>query len=224
MLIRELTLDSILPRLMAAILAGGLIGLERGMKNRPAGMRTYMLVSIGACLVVMTNQYIYQITGIGDPARMGAQVVNGIGFLGGGTIIATRSNQIKGLTTAAGLWASAGAGLAFGLGFYECGLLASLGILIILKVLQRWDSRILKNARSCQIYFELEQSLTLEALLRELRPLGLSLSNVQTDSDKTSDKGFKSYVALLRFENQENCENIHHVLGRLDGVRCVEKI
>lgn len=104
---REVTQLSIIIRVFAAITVGGLIGLERGAKNRPAGLRTYMLVCVGACLIMLTNQYIYQVTGAGDPMRLGAQVVSGIGFLGAGTIIVTKHNQIKGLTTAAGLWASA---------------------------------------------------------------------------------------------------------------------
>ena len=114
MAFREITYESVVIRILASIIVGGLIGLERGMKNRPAGLRTYMLVCIGACLIMLTNQYIYQFTGAGDPMRLGAQVVSGIGFLGAGTIVVTRHNQIKGLTTAAGLWASAGVGLALG--------------------------------------------------------------------------------------------------------------
>ena len=83
-----------------AIVLGGMIGMERGLKNRPAGLRTYMLVCLGACIVMLTNQYVYEAFGVGDPVRMGAQVVSGIGFLGAGTIIVTARNQIKGLTTA----------------------------------------------------------------------------------------------------------------------------
>ena len=116
--LRELTLLSVFVRILTAIVLGGAIGLERGMKNRPAGLRTYMLVCIGACMVMITNQYAVQVFGVGDPVRMAAQVVSGIGFLGAGTIIVTSRNQIKGLTTAAGLWASACVGLAVGIGFY----------------------------------------------------------------------------------------------------------
>ena len=101
--IRELTLTSIAVRILLAIVLGGVIGLERGMKNRAAGLRTYMLVCMGACIVMITNLYIYQAYDTGDPVRMGAQVVSGIGFLGAGSIIVTARNQIKGLTTAAGL-------------------------------------------------------------------------------------------------------------------------
>ena len=97
---RELTLASIVLRILLAVFLGGVIGLERGMKNRAAGLRTYMLVCMGSCIVMVTNQYIYQAYGTGDPVRMGAQVVSGIGFLGAGSIIVTARNQIRGLTTA----------------------------------------------------------------------------------------------------------------------------
>ena len=107
MQLREVTLLAVVLRIFLSVLIGGLIGLERGLKNRPAGLRTYMVVCLGACLVMLTNQYVCQVFGTGDPVRMGAQVVSGIGFLGAGTIIVTKRNQIKGLTTAAGLWASA---------------------------------------------------------------------------------------------------------------------
>ena len=123
-MIRPVTFAAVVCRILAALLIGGILGMERGMKNRPAGLRTYMLVCVGSCLIMMTNQYIYQLTGVGDPVRLGAQVVSGIGFLGAGTIVVTRRSHIRGLTTAAGLWAAAGVGLALGIGFYEAALVA----------------------------------------------------------------------------------------------------
>ena len=112
MAVREVTYISILIRILAAFALGGIIGMERGMTNRPAGLRTSVLVGGGSCLIMLTNQYIYQVFDTGDPVRMGAQVVSGIGFLGAGTIVVTKRNQIRGLTTAAGLWAAAAVGLA----------------------------------------------------------------------------------------------------------------
>ena len=103
-------------KMALALICGGVLGIERGRKKRPAGFRTYMLVCLGATLVMMTNEHICHAYGTGDMARMGAQVVNGIGFLGAGTIITTGHNRVKGLTTAAGLWAAACIGLAIGSG------------------------------------------------------------------------------------------------------------
>ena len=138
MTLREVTYLAVVLRIFAAVIIGGILGLERGMKNRPAGLRTYMLVCVGACVIMLTNQYIYQVFGSGDPVRMGAQVVSGIGFLGAGTIIVTRRNQIKGLTTAAGLWSAAGVGLALGVGFYEAAIVGTFAVFFVMTSCRRW--------------------------------------------------------------------------------------
>ena len=153
--VRELTLLSVLLRVLTAVVLGGAIGLERGMKNRPAGLRTYMLVCIGACIVMITNQYAVQVFGVGDPVRMAAQVVSGIGFLGAGTIIVTSRSRIKGLTTAAGLWASACVGLAVGIGLYEVALIGAVSIFAILPLLHIWDNFMRRNTRALELYVEL---------------------------------------------------------------------
>ena len=124
-MLREINIVSIIVRLMLATLVGGVLGLERERKNRPAGFRTYMLVCLGAALVMMTNQYVFQVYEMSDPVRLGAQVISGIGFLGAGTIIVTGQNKIKGITTAAGLWAAACCGLAIGIGFYELAIVST---------------------------------------------------------------------------------------------------
>ena len=116
----EVTREAVLIRVLASILIGGLIGLDRTMKNRPAGLRTYMMVCAGSCLIMMTNQYIYQYTGAGDPMRLGAQVVSGIGFLGAGVIIKDNKNsKVRGLTTAATLWCDASIGVLCAGGFLK---------------------------------------------------------------------------------------------------------
>ena len=118
--LRDINMVSIILRLSLAMIFGGIIGFDRGKKKRPAGFRTHILVCIGSALAMITNQYIVQVMGMGgDPTRLGAQVISGIGFLGAGTILVTGRQQVKGLTTAAGLWASACMGLALGIGFYE---------------------------------------------------------------------------------------------------------
>lgn len=112
-------------RLAFSLIAGTLIGLDRSMKRRGAGIKTHVLVCLGSALVMMTGQFIQlNYEGTIDVARMGAQVISGVGFLGVGTIIVTGHNQVKGLTTAAGLWACACIGLAIGIGFVDGALLA----------------------------------------------------------------------------------------------------
>ena len=110
---------SALIRMIFATICGGVIGLERGMKGRPAGLKTFSIVCVGATLVMVTNEYIsIKVGGTGDAARMAAQVISGIGFLGACTIMVTGANQVKGLTTAAALWVNAAVGIAIGAGFY----------------------------------------------------------------------------------------------------------
>ena len=187
--LREVTYLAVALRIIVAIIVGGIIGMERGMKNRPAGLRTYMLVCVGACLIMVTNQYIYQVYGVGDPVRLGAQVVSGIGFLGAGTIIVTRRNQIKGLTTAAGLWAAAAVGLALGIGFYEAAIFGGLAIFTVLTGLQSMDNKMHRKTRRMEIYVELDISLTLGDFLRQVREQDIEISDVQRESGIDKETG-----------------------------------
>ena len=224
MTFREITYESIVVRIMAAIIVGGLIGLERGMKNRPAGLRTYMLVCVGACLIMLTNQYIYQFTGAGDPMRLGAQVVSGIGFLGAGTIVVTRPNQIKGLTTAAGLWASAGVGLALGIGFYEAALTASVGIYIILSILQRWEHRVHKKVRLLDVYIEITNTMPLNKFAHALRAMNLQIEGIQLEPDSTVGNETRAFVVTLKSPKREDHLKLLEEIKLVPGIVYVETL
>ena len=158
--LREVTYLAVLLRIVVAAVLGGLMGLERGLKNRAAGLRTYMLVCVGACLIMLTNQFIYQTYSVGDPVRMGAQVISGIGFLGAGTIIVTRRSQVKGLTTAAGLWTAAGVGLALGIGFYEGAIIGFITVLGVMTLMQFMDNKMRNSTKSFEFYVELDSKTT----------------------------------------------------------------
>ena len=224
MTFREITYESIVVRILSAIIVGGLIGLERGMKNRPAGLRTYMLVCIGSCLIMLTNQYIYQYTGAGDPMRLGAQVVSGIGFLGAGTIVVTKHNQIKGLTTAAGLWASAGVGLAWGIGFYEAALTATIGIYTILTILQRWEHRVHKKNRVLEIYVELLNSVPLSELIQKLRDLDLNLEGIQFEPDGSPENSARGIVVSLKSKKKQDHFVLKDNIRKIEGVVYMEML
>ena len=134
-------------RLGAATILGGLIGFERELHGKVAGFRTHSLVSLGSALMMIVSLHIFEVyRGVieVDPARIAAQVVAGIGFLGAGTIIRSRTG-VKGLTTAAGLWTASGIGLASGLGYFRAAVIATLITLIVLVVFS-WVGRRL-NAR-----------------------------------------------------------------------------
>lgn len=219
--LREVTYLAVALRIVAAVIIGGLIGLERGLKNRPAGLRTYMVVCVGACLVMLTNHYIYQVFGAGDPVRMGAQVVSGIGFLGAGTIIVTHRSQIKGLTTAAGLWASAGVGLALGVGFYEAAIAGGLAIFVVMTLLQKMDNSMHRKSKVVEAYIEVEGNLHLGNLMEILRELGLEVRDIQRDFEEEEKR---AYIASLKATDRRSHVEIMEQLRGIKGVSYAEEL
>lgn len=211
-------------RILCAVFLGGLLGLDRGLKNRPAGMRTYMLVCVGSCLIMLTNQFIYQSAGTGDPVRMGAQVVSGIGFLGAGTIIVTRRSQIKGLTTAAGLWAAAGVGLALGVGFYFGAALGGAAIFGVMTLLHRMDNKLQSNARTIEVYVEMSQDFSVGDFLRELRTRNLELHELQREHDAPREQGVRAYLATLRAQRRTSHIELLEDLTKIPGILFIEEL
>ncbi|MBR5897686.1 MAG: MgtC/SapB family protein [Lachnospiraceae bacterium] len=218
---REVTYLAIFLRITVAVILGGILGLERGLKNRPAGLRTYMLVCVGSCLIMLTNQYIFQTYQVGDPVRMGAQVVSGIGFLGAGTIVVTRRNQIKGLTTAAGLWAAAAVGLAIGVGLYEAGILSGLVIFLVLSLVHRWDSQMRKTSKVMEIYVELSK-INLGDFMRKIREMELEIDDVRTERDGAFEEGKHAYILVLKSKHKIDHEKLYTNIREIDGVSYVE--
>lgn len=142
---------SMASRLILACLLGGVIGFEREHVHRPAGLRTHILVCVGAALVMITSEFIYKNYSSSvnvDPARLGAQVISGIGFLGAGTII-KEGISVKGLTTAASLWAVSCVGIAIGIGFYSGAVIATIIIFFTLVVIKKSQGKMssLRNIR-----------------------------------------------------------------------------
>lgn len=185
-------------KMTLALICGGVIGIERGRKRRPAGFRTYMLVSLGATLVMMTNEYICQIYGTGDMARMGAQVISGIGFLGAGTIITTGHNRVKGLTTAAGLWASACIGLAIGSGYYEGAVIGTFMIVVIMVVLHTFDRRLMTNAKILQLYVEYKKLSAIRRLYVFARDHQIIIDDVEFESFDTVKPSRSAAIIAVR--------------------------
>ena len=221
--LREVTYLAVALRIFAAVIVGGILGLERGMKNRPAGLRTYMLVCVGSCVIMLTNQYIYQVFGAGDPVRMGAQVVSGIGFLGAGTIIVTRRNQIKGLTTAAGLWSAAGVGLALGVGFYEAAIVGTVAVFAVITLLQRMDNKLHRRSRQLEAYIELS-SISLGDFLRTTRSAGIELSDVQREFGDEESESVRAYIATLKGKKRLNHAELMEKVLTIDGVEFAEEL
>lgn len=222
--LRLVTPLAVAVRIFAAVIVGGLLGLERGMKNRPAGMRTYMLVCVGSCIIMLTNQYVVQILG-GEPTRLAAQVVSGIGFLGAGTIIVTRRNQIKGLTTAAGLWSSAGVGIALGIGFYEAALVGGLAIFCVMTLLQKMDNRVHRKTKTVEVYVEINKDLSLGQLLQNIRERDLEVQDVQRESGlETDEAGNRAYIATVKAQKRSQHIEIVEEVRAIEGVVYVEEL
>lgn len=221
--LREVTYLAVALRIFAAVLIGGILGLERGMKNRPAGLRTYMLVCVGACVIMLTNQFIFQSAGTGDPVRMGAQVVSGIGFLGAGTIIVTRRNQIKGLTTAAGLWSAAGVGLALGIGFYEAAIAGTLAVFVVMTLLQKLDNKLHRRSKQLEAYIELS-SISLGDFLRTMREENVEVSDVQREYGEEESDGVRAYIATLKGKKRLSHTELMEKILAIPGVKFVEEL
>lgn len=176
---RDLNLLSVCVRIALAMLFGGTIGFERGLRQRAAGLRTHMLLCVGAASTMLVSQYIYASYGVGDPSRLSAQVLSGIGFLGAGTIIVTRRNQIKGLTTATTLWVTACMGLAVGSGFLECAVVMYLAVLIILLAVNLLDNKYLKVETSTSMYLEVKREAGLGDAIQFIHELGWSIREIK---------------------------------------------
>lgn len=234
--LRELNMCSVMLRLTLAMFFGGLIGLERGRKRRPAGFRTYMLVCLGAALTMLLSQYEYHMINtawsalaeeIGvrtDVARFGAQVINGIGFLGAGTIIVTGRQEVKGLTTAAGLWASACMGLAIGAGFYECVVLAFLLIFLSIRFLPYLENFIIENARNMNIYVEFKSLDDVGTIIGRIKAQGGQIYEVDIDHGREEKSRNPSAVFSIRLQGNLAHTQVLAAISDLESVRTIDEI
>ncbi|MDP8233202.1 MAG: MgtC/SapB family protein [Candidatus Saelkia tenebricola] len=208
----------ILYKLVLVSVLSGLIGLERETHGRAAGFRTHILVGIGSCLIMLTSVYMYSVYGnSADPSRIAAQVVSGIGFLGAGTIIRFRAS-IRGLTTAASLWAVAGIGLAIGVGLYLPAIFTTIIILIVLFLLAGIEKKLLRKS----LYKTLQVETTGEIhLLEKIRSI-LSEYNVEIKDFEVSlkDKEHITYIIELKLRLlDKHMPNISEDIARINGIK-----
>lgn len=233
--LRELNLPSMLLRIFLAMFMGGLIGFDRELKGRPAGFRTYMLVALGASLTVILSQYLDlmlstqwadSLETVGrrtDVVRLGARVISGIGFIGTGTIMVTSRHEVKGLTTASCLWASACMGLAIGAGFYECVLIGFVTILLSIRILPGLERWILSKARNMNLYLELDSMEHLGAVLNRMKAEGLELYDVEIEKSANGSGTLCGTFSVRLHQRQQHLELLAR-LSALDGVLAVEEV
>ncbi|MCI9332660.1 MAG: MgtC/SapB family protein [Oscillibacter sp.] len=223
--LRDVTIWSVALRMTLAVFCGGVIGIEREYKRRPAGFRTHILICLGAAMTTLTSQYLYLVLGqYTDMARLGAQVVAGIGFIGAGTIIVTRRQRVKGLTTAAGLWAAAIIGLTLGGGFYEGGLFATLLILVAELFFSRVEYRMLKNAPEVNLYVEYSDNRTMDVLLQEFREHGLKILNMGIIHSKSNEQHNACAIFTLRLHKGLDVEQLQQEIQATAGVAAVREL
>ncbi len=177
--LREFNIWTALIRLVLAFILAGIVGFEREKKGHAAGLRTHILVCMGAALTTLTGIFCADMLGFSsDPMRIGAQVVSGIGFIGAGTIMVTRGTHVRGLTTAAGLWSTAAIGLALGAGFYEGAVICTLLISIVISRLKGLDRILNKHKKYMEIYIEVNGTKNVNTVLDEVKKAGVDTSEV----------------------------------------------
>lgn len=221
--LRDLTPLSMLLRLLIACVCGGVVGYSRGKYHRPAGIRTHVLVCLGAASTVLMSQFCIETLGIGvDALRVPAQVVSGIGFLGAGSIMKNR-NHVTGLTTAAGLWATAGMGLCAGAGYLECAVIICLIIYLTLVPLYKLDAMHVKTAHALTVYMELAPNLRLSKLMKSLQGIGMQLNSIEPFGSSGEDYcGYRLEVEMTRHDLAT--EKAMKQLEMLDEVQFVQHL
>lgn len=215
--LREINTATILFRMILAMLCGGLIGLERSVKNRPAGFRTHILIIVGAATASLTGHYIYLMMSLPtDMTRLGAQVLSGLGFIGAGTIIVTGNKTVKGLTTAAGLWATGVVGLSIGAGFYEGAIAGTAAILFCEYVMSKVKVRRYKTFQCVINYLQKD---TLDQILRYCKDRHFNIKGLQIESeaDDTGEKVYSAFVSLRPYKEIDHEEFLQKVES-YDGV------
>ena len=220
----EVNMISTALRLILAVIIGGIIGLDRGANRHPAGFRTHILVCVGATLAMLTNEYICQIYGTGDPARLGAQVITGVGFLGVGTILITGRHKIKGLTTAAGLWASACLGLALGIGFYSGALIAAVVIFISLALLPKIENHFYQNSKAIDLYIEIDSIEHFRHFIREIRSIDAAFYETHLSPDSpVTPGGIAFYLSMILPKGMSHQQAVEQ-FSMYEGVCLLEEI
>ena len=168
--IEAFSLESLTLRMIIAVFLGGMIGLARAKQGQAAGLKTHVLVSLGASLSAIIGLYTSEVLGYNnDPLRIGAQVVSGIGFLGVGTILVVGKSHIKGLTTAAGLWTTACIGLACGVGFVMIALISCLIVLITMTLVNKIEITKSLNHNNEYFFLELNDPSKVNEFIEEIK-------------------------------------------------------
>ncbi len=222
--LRGANIFALTAKLILAVLFGGIIGIERGRKRRPAGYRTHIIVCMGATLAMCISRYIFETLNINiDISRMGAQVVNGIGFLGAGTIIVTGQPKVTGLTTAAGLWACACMGLCIGAGFYECALIACLMIWLTISYFTGIEKHLIATSQNMNISVVVADTSVLPFMFQIIKDMDIKIY----DSEITNMKNLKNeppnVLIEMKMPKRRRHSDVIATIASIDGIISIEE-
>lgn len=220
----KLTVLNIPARLLLVVIFSGTLGWERTAKRRGAGIRTYIIVSLGAALTMMTSQYLkdYVADGYTDLSRLGAQVISGIGFIGAGTIMFNGFKQVKGITTAAGLWGSACMGLALGAGFTYGAFIVWIMMFMVMTVLDTWENRFFTQMGEIRLFIVFESFQFFRVFMQKMKANGFVIADFEMD--KTGlNKEIATYITL-NMKKRINHEAVIDSLSTYPGVLMIEEI
>ena len=215
--IRDMSFAAVLIRMLLSCFCGAVIGLERSAKNRPAGFRTHILVCMGASMAAMTGLYLYLVLKLpADGSRISSQVISGLGFIGAGTIIITKRNTIKGLTTAAGLWTTGIIGLAIGSGYYELGILGTALTLVAESFFAILGSKI---QESPQFSFEVmyNEKGALDDVLRFCKDNRMTIVNLRIHT-MDADASVR-YIAEVKLRGRVSSSLLVAKIQNMPGIR-----
>lgn len=212
-------------RLIFSLAVGLVIGIDRAMKRRSAGVKTHVLVCMGSALVMLTSEYLVRTfpEAKADITRMGAQVISGVGFLGVGTIMITGRNQVRGLTTAACLWICACVGLAAGAGFVEGAAYALILIVVTLKVLARVDVIVHERANVFSFYLEFNVNKSVAGFIDEMRMKDVRISSFDVTKNKIKGEG-PSATMTVEVRDKELKKTLLHDIQAMEYVRYAEEL
>lgn len=212
-------------RLLFSLVVGLVIGIDRAMKQRAAGVKTHVLVCMGSALVMLTSEYMVRMfpDAKADLTRMGAQVISGVGFLGVGTIMITGRNQVRGLTTAACLWVCACVGLAAGAGFVEGAAYALILIVVTLKILSKVDMMVHERANVFSFYLEFNANKSIAAFMDEIRAMNVRVSVFDITKNKIKGEG-PSAVMTLEVKDKSLKKTLLHDIQMMEHVRYAEEL
>lgn len=219
----EWSWQTVLIRILASLILGAVIGIDRGVKRRGGGARTTLTVCLGATMVMLLEQYMQllypeQI----DISRMAAQVISGVGFLGAGSILVS-GHQIKGLTSAASIWTCACVGLAIGIGFIDGAVVLTICWLIGVHIVPGIEDKFYKRTQYMTLYIEVEDGKAITAVSRKLKQDNCQIDTFGVDKPKAKGQHYQ-ILATFKVPKNINKESYAHDLQELKGVYSVSEI